>query len=232
MAFQSPEKYNDGSNLSVGKNSYARRTQAGRLGPISGAPSLPMLTPLAWNEETGKWSVWSGISEVQTVTMTATGGTFTISFRGETTGSLAYNASAATVQAALEALSSIGVGGVTVTLDTGVYTITFAGALKGQNVPAVTLATGSLTGGSATVATGTAGAAVGRSKVRGFLWGDSESLSTHATNDTLITAAVEGDFWYSEIQLPSGETESVLKEALRDGPRVYGLVIHELADVR
>jgi trimeric autotransporter adhesin len=43
-----------------------------------------------------------------------TGGTFTLTFGGNTTTSIAYNASAATVQTALVALGSIGAGGVTV----------------------------------------------------------------------------------------------------------------------
>src|SRR5262249_41925037 len=50
--------------------------------------------------------------EVQTVTLTGnpTGGTFTLTFSGQTTAAIAYNASAATVQSALQALSSIGSG--------------------------------------------------------------------------------------------------------------------------
>lgn len=43
-----------------------------------------------------------------------TGGTFTLTFGGDTTASIAYNASAATVQTELVALGSIGAGGVSV----------------------------------------------------------------------------------------------------------------------
>lgn len=43
-----------------------------------------------------------------------TGGTFTLTFGGNTTSSIAYNASAATVESALNALASIGSGGVSV----------------------------------------------------------------------------------------------------------------------
>jgi hypothetical protein len=42
-------------------------------------------------------------------------GTFTLTFSGQTTGSLAYDASNATVDAALEALSNIGAGDITIT---------------------------------------------------------------------------------------------------------------------
>ena len=51
---------------------------------------------------------------VQTVKLTGspTGGTFTLSFGGQTTSGIGYNASAATVDSALEGLSSIGSGNV------------------------------------------------------------------------------------------------------------------------
>src|SRR5436853_3648613 len=58
-----------------------------------------------------------GNDEVQTVTLGAgnTGGTFTITFGAQTTSALAFNATAAQVQTALEALSSIGLNNVLVT---------------------------------------------------------------------------------------------------------------------
>ncbi len=46
----------------------------------------------------------------------ATGGTFTLTFSGQTTTALAYNATAAQVQAALEALSNIAPGDVYVSV--------------------------------------------------------------------------------------------------------------------
>lgn len=59
----------------------------------------------------------AGANEVQEVNPDAVPlqGTFTLSFDGEETDPLAFNANAATVQAALEALSTIGAGNVTVT---------------------------------------------------------------------------------------------------------------------
>lgn len=59
-------------------------------------------------------------------------GNFTLTYGGQTTGNIAYNASAATVQAALEGLSSIGSGNVSVTGNTGgPYTIRMIGAKGG-----------------------------------------------------------------------------------------------------
>lgn len=91
--------------------------------------------------------------EVQTVTVTgATGGTFTLTFDGQTTAGIAYNAAASAVQSALEALSNIGAGDVTVTGTAGgPYTVTFAGALADMNVPQMTADGASLTGTSPTV---------------------------------------------------------------------------------
>lgn len=115
--------------------------------------------------------IYGGTNEVQTVTLGAgnTGGTFTITYSGQTTSALAYNATAADVKAALIALSNIHVGDVEVTQSGLVYTITFQGSLQGTNVAAVTT-TPSLTGGAntAVVATATAGAASAGPSVANF----------------------------------------------------------------
>ena len=103
------------------------------------------------------------INEQQTVSISGTAGTFTLTFNGQTTGPLAFNAPANPgnppfappftnsindVESALNALPTIGgVGGsVTVTqvvtaANAGViYTITFGGSLADQNVPQITAA--------------------------------------------------------------------------------------------
>lgn len=103
--------------------------------------------------------VADGANEAQTVTVTGspTGGTYTLTWNGQTTAAIAYNATALVVQQRLAALSNIEEGGVTVTGSTGgPYTVTFT---SGQDVAAMT-ATASLTGGSTpgvTIATATAG---------------------------------------------------------------------------
>lgn len=55
----------------------------------------------------------------------AEGGTFTLSYGGETTGALNYNAVAATIQKKLEELSSVGAGNVQVSGSNGDFTIVF-----------------------------------------------------------------------------------------------------------
>lgn len=93
----------------------------------------------------------TGLDEVQTVTISGgpTGGTFTLTYSGQTTAAIAYNASASAVRSALGALSNLNAEDITVTgANGGPYTVTFgAGAVEGQNVAQMT-ATGSFTGGS------------------------------------------------------------------------------------
>lgn len=100
----------------------------------------------------------SGVRAVQGLTVTgATGGTFTLTFNGCTTGPIAFNASAATVQAALNALPCmVMVGGVTVTETTSV---TFYGFVITFNRPCpqppMTGDSSRLGGGTARVTTAT-----------------------------------------------------------------------------
>jgi hypothetical protein len=100
-------------------------------------------------------------NEVQTVTLngTPTGGTFTLTFRGQTTAPIAYDAANTAVQTALQALSTIGTGNATVT-GTGPWIVTFAGTLGGSNVEMLVGNGTGLTGGttpSVTVAETTQG---------------------------------------------------------------------------
>lgn len=90
-----------------------------------------------------------GTTAVQTVTLTGTpaGGTFTLTFRGQTTAGIAYNAANSAVQSALEALSSIGSGNVTVS-GSGPWVVTFAGTLAAQAVELLLGSGASLTGGT------------------------------------------------------------------------------------
>jgi len=63
-------------------------------------------------------------------TVTATGGTFTLTFNAVTTAAIAEAATAVTVQAALVALSTVGTGNVVVTGNAGgPWTVTFIGTL-------------------------------------------------------------------------------------------------------
>jgi hypothetical protein len=148
---------------------------------IDGAPGQKILQPgtvmakITSGSEAGKIGPYqaAGTNEVQTVTPSGTisGGTYTITAPGKgTTAALAYNANAAAVQAALEAIPGIGAGNVTVTggpLSSGALVITFVGVAGGQDQAMLTIATGSLTGSTpgasvAQTTQGVAGATDGR----------------------------------------------------------------------
>lgn len=114
--------------------------------------------------ETTGWGNGSGISTLQNGSGTGTnetqvvsllgspsGGTFTLTYSGQTTGNIAYNASAATVQTALEALSNIGSGDVTVTGSAPIWGVEFTGALAATDVSLMTGNGANLTGGSGTI---------------------------------------------------------------------------------
>jgi hypothetical protein len=111
----------------------------------------------------GKYGLYdSGSSEVQSIIATGgTVGTFTITVAGETTAAIEFDATAAEVQAALEALSNVNVGDIVVAggpLPETAVTLTYQGQFAGENVPAATIAD-SITNGSATLTTTTEGAA-------------------------------------------------------------------------
>lgn len=155
-----------------------------------------------------------GTNEVQTLTegTALTAGTFTLSFRGQTTSALNFNATAAQVQAALEALTAIGSGNVACTggsLETAPITITFQGQLAGQDVPQLTSNQAGLTGTftHATTTPGTGSRRAVHVDIPGHwtavdIGGEDEGTRTYefslgATYDTSLTFALQILCWTS-----------------------------------
>lgn len=94
-----------------------------------------------------------GTNELQKVTISGgpTGGSFTLTFGGQTTAAIPYNSPAADVEAALEELSTIGDGNVRCSggqLPAGIVYVEFVGQLGRANQAQLT-STDSLTGGAA-----------------------------------------------------------------------------------
>lgn len=99
----------------------------------------------------------AGIPTVRTVSVTQnsqqwtldltvpTAGTFDITLNGATASGQAFNITGAALQTALEALSGIGVGQITVVEAASVHTITFAGTLKNISTNTLTVDGASLT---------------------------------------------------------------------------------------
>lgn len=101
-----------------------------------------------------------GTSEVQSEAVTATGGSRTLTVLvgadAQTTAPLPYNASAATIQTAIQGLSNVGSGNILVT-GTGPYVYTFAAGLQKRDVNLIEVNTTGLIGGTSVITTTTPG---------------------------------------------------------------------------
>lgn len=124
---------------------------------IEGATARPLLLAGAPS---------AGTNAVQTLTFggTPTGGTFKFTLEGFTTAAISWNSTNATlvsnIDTALEALPSVGTGGVTTAVGTmtagiGTITVTFTGNRAAQVVPTMTVADNSMTGTSPTLTVST-----------------------------------------------------------------------------
>lgn len=105
-------------------------------------------------------TVVNEVQELATDTGTITAGTFTLSFMGQTTAAIAWNASAATIVTALNLLSNVDSGDITATggaLPGTPVVFTFAGNYQGVNVGQMIVNNASLTGGTLAVTTTTQG---------------------------------------------------------------------------
>lgn len=149
----------------------------------------------------------STVNEVQEVSITGapTGGDFTLSFKGNTTDPIAFDATAAAVEAALEALPSIGTGNVSCTggaLPGTPVAVEFVGDLGLQNVEEMTADDSGLTGGTTpavVITTTTPGSALATlagsaSGVPGgtytYKWTQLAGDSVNFTDDTSATSTV------------------------------------------
>jgi hypothetical protein len=103
-------------------------------------------------------------SEVQRLWVDAAGGTFTLTFSGQTTSALPFDASAGDVEAALTALSTVGGAGASVQVSGGPgdvdahspYDVAFGGSLANDDVPTLETNATQLTGSGQSAAISTA----------------------------------------------------------------------------
>ena len=126
--------------VAIGRNTCFEGQNAGKQFVRSGVFDASTLEPN------------SGTNERQTVTVTGTptGGTFKLSFNGNSSGNIAYNADAPTVEAALEAITGIGDGDVRVLggpLPGTPVTVDFINDLGHSNQPLLVKDSTGLTGG-------------------------------------------------------------------------------------
>ena len=113
---------------------------------VTGTPVNPTSEPPVGPDGTQ----FQELGEAQKITVTATGGVFTVTFDGEgPTASVAFDASASTLKTAMVGLANIDSNDLTITKVGSVFTLQFAGQYTDEDVPLVTLGVASLTGGSA-----------------------------------------------------------------------------------
>ena len=164
-------------------------------------------------------------SEVQTVRVQASAGQFRLTFESEATGDLAFDASAAAAQEALEGLAAIGPANVSVinglnnSLASASYIISFEEGLGGKDLPQLGAENGTtpLSGGTGvSIATDSNGSLNGAAEVRVDLSGltpDSEySYQLIATNAAGTTAGPQRSFRTLSPPQPEG---SCPNEAVR-----------------
>ncbi|HUV41882.1 MAG TPA: flagellar hook-basal body complex protein [Sedimentisphaerales bacterium] len=147
---------------------------------IDGATTInDILTWLNTDEGT------AAVDEVQTITTTdePDGGTYTLTFMGETTAAIAADADDTAIEDALELLSTIGDGNVSVAGGpigaANPIVITFAGDLAGQDVSMITIDASSLTTGGGASATPTVAETTTGRAVQGVLGGDATATLTN-----------------------------------------------------
>lgn len=226
---------------------YEGGIKPGKLGILSGAPVLPHLTPLAYDEGAAEWAVWDDTvaQEVYTITSNATpatAGDFTLSVDGETTAAIAFDATAAAVQAALEALSNIAPGDVVAVQTAGtdlgdasaVVTLTFGGAYSGVAV-VLTADFSGLTGNAHVLANPTDGSGSATDQIDGFLWvPNAEGQASSATGEVLVQVLRRGQVHHDDVPVPttSSQSQAGLTAALKSQElRKLGLDIVGVAGI-
>lgn len=129
-----------------------------------GGPWTVLFAGALANQDVGLLSIVTERNEKQVITVAgaATGGTFTLGYNGQTTAPIQRYATGSTVRTALEALSTINPGDISVAGNAGgPWTVTFQGAVLGElNVPQLTSSASFTPSGSIGVTTLQAGLGV------------------------------------------------------------------------
>src|SRR5262249_10150177 len=101
------------------------------------------------------------VTQVTTLVGAPTAGDFTLTFNGQTTVAMAFNASIGNIQAALAALPNVGQGNVTVTGTLAAFNVIFSGLIANGPLPSITADVSNLIPTPATIFTVTSNTFVG-----------------------------------------------------------------------
>ena len=151
---------------------------------------------LALVKSGGLWVPYNSVAdvaEVQSITRTSTGGTFTLNLDGEVTGNIDASAAvtAAVIQAAINLLSNVdeehtatvtGAAG-------GPFAVTFGGLWAGEDMPQM-ISGGAPTGGTVTIGTTTAGVPAHTGTDYGLLFSSTKAGLTNTGSDKATAADV------------------------------------------
>jgi len=235
MAYNPNEQFASTAGIGSGLRAFPHQVQAKTF--AAGTGTLAKLTPVAFNDVTAKWQVWTGeaneIARLTADTTPASDGTFTLTVNGVVTGAIDHDATVAAIKQAIVAAGLANPTEVTVTetdggLDAadGYVDIEFTGDM-GNKALTIT-ADFTLTGNDHVLTEQQAG--VNGGDVDGLVWPDAVVLDSD--EEVIGQVMLRGEVHYDDIVLPAGETASVLKAALREGPRLRGLLIQGLDQVR
>lgn len=182
------------------------------------------------------------VSEIQTVTITGTptGGSFTLTYRGQTTAPIAWNAINTAVASALNALTTIGAAGVAVAGGPGPgtpYTVTFTSTSDPDML--IPNSTG-LTGGTAPVVAVTASTpsyGVPIADLQGFNFSFTNNLNRkwyakrNIVTNVLGTPATTYKLWYPQ-ENKIGTAQDVTYSITLGNPNIAQELAHEFAQIQ
>lgn len=215
----------------------------GTLAALAADADVAHLTPMSYADATGFWAIWAeATAEVSTITANATpatAGDFTLSVDGETTAAIAFDATAAVVQAALETLSNVSPGDVSAVQTAGadlgdasaIVTLTWGGAYEGVDV-LLTANMAGLTGNAHVLAEATKGSGADLKDVDALLWAPDVPHAGLLAGETHIQLLKRGVAHAGDVPLPAGESQSVLDAALKSlALRQKGLTMQGLPGI-
>lgn len=131
-------------------------------------------------------------NEVQTLDVTADSGTYKLGFEGSNTTDLVWNADAAAIDAALEALDSIPAAAIAVTGSWPNFIATFGGFLAATPIPLITLADNDLLMGTSPGNIAIARTTTGAGGIPQYYWvGLSQSLRATLTEAVTLASINE-----------------------------------------
>ena len=157
----------------------------------------------------------AGTNEVQSIEIDddIDGGNFTLTYGSQTTGSILWSASAAVVEAALEALSTLGLGTVSVALSgTHKWIVTFGGSLASTDASMISGTNVDLTSGDATTVAvvKTATGDVGTDEIQTITADTALTENDYTlTFDGETTAAIPWDAAAADIELQLETLDSI-----------------------